>query len=319
MFSPRDVTIVVCTRERAGMLEGALGSIASTTPAETDVLVVDSASTTRATLAVADAAGVLAVRTDVKGLSIARNLGIAATDRPIIVYTDDDCLAVPGWIDALLAGFADGDVAAVTGRMLDHTLVGTSAPARRTTFTTVLGGLDAGHGALMAFRRDALVDVGGFDDVLGAGRHLAGAEDLDIFCRLIQAGHTLVHDERAVVHHVNTREDEAYTTLHRGYGLGLGALSVKWLRSRPLLGIALFATLVKRTGLRAVRNARDRRRGPADRAMLFGIFSGALAATRLRVVDGRFVDERPPLAVVLDDDRTSQGPGLPSGSTGTSR
>ena len=73
---------------------------------------------------------------------------------------------------------------------------------------------DAGHGAIMAFRRERLVALGGFDPVLGAGRRLAGAEDLDMFCRILDDGAHIVYDPSCVVHHVHTRADDAYTVLH---------------------------------------------------------------------------------------------------------
>ena len=169
------------------------------------ILVVDSASTTPATWEVADAAGVDYVRSDIKGLSIARNLALESSRRPIVVFTDDDCAAVEGWMAPILEGFDDPTVGAVTGRMLDHTLVGTqqAPPPRR--FTRTIEGIDAGHGAIMAFRRERIVALGGFDPVLGAGRRLAGAEDLDMFCRVLDDGAHIVYDPSCVVHHVHTR------------------------------------------------------------------------------------------------------------------
>ncbi|WP_127792796.1 glycosyltransferase family 2 protein [Agromyces sp. LHK192] len=302
MPSPSELAVIVCSRERADMLARSLASIVAATPPAVDVIVVDSASTTTATMDAAASAGVRVVRSDVKGLSIARNLGVASTDRPIVLFTDDDCVALDGWTDAVLRNFDDPRVGVVTGRMLDHTLVTASgtdpAPARVDRIERILGGLDGGHGALMAFRREAVDRIGGFDDVLGAGREFAGAEDLDAFCRVIAAGFVLVRDERAVVHHVNTREGEEYTRLYRGYGLGLGAMTAKWVRFRPASGVAMLFVLLKRTVVRAVRHARHARRGAADRAMLRGILSGFARATRMRLDGERFVDDHRPTPVL---------------------
>lgn len=280
------------------MLREALATVTRYTPDDTSVLVIDSASTTHDTREAALAAGVEVVRTDVKGLSIARNVGLEATDREIVLYTDDDCVAVEGWIDGILAHFADPAVGAVTGEMIDPAdPPPPSAGVRR--FTRVVDGLDAGHGALMAFRRAALVQVGGFDEVLGAGRVLAGAEDLDIFCRLLDAGWAIVYDPHCVIHHVHTRDDIAYESLYLGYGRGLGGLAGKWLRMRPLTGLRLLATLVGRNARRIRRHRGDPRRGPAERAMLRGIRLGVAASTRMRLRDGRLVDAHPPTPIVL--------------------
>jgi glycosyltransferase involved in cell wall biosynthesis len=282
------------------MLRAALLSIADSTPADVEVIVVDSASPTGDTRAVAVAAGVRYVRADVKGLSIARNLGVRHSSREVVVFTDDDCLTTPAWIETLTAHFADPTVGCATGRLLDHTLpdATTAAPPRR--FTRTRDGLDAGHGALMAFRRAALVAVGGFDEVLGAGRHLAGAEDLDIFCRLLARGHVVAHDPAAVIRHTNTRTDADYVRLQRGYGLGLGALSNKWLRLRWTTGATITTVILGRTVVRVLRHLGDTRRRRGDLAMLGGILAGLATAARLRLDGERFVDASPPPATIPD-------------------
>lgn len=300
MPRPDELTLAICTRERADMLAAALASFTAVTPSNVQILVVDSASTTSATRQVAEAAGVDYVRTDVKGLSIARNLALRTSDRPLVVFTDDDCAAVEGWIEPILARFEDQLVGAVTGRMLDHTLVGSqqAAPLRR--YSRTIEGIDAGHGAIMAFRRERLLALGGFDPVLGAGRRLAGAEDLDIFCRILDDGAHIVFDPSCVVHHVHTREDDAYTELHHGYGMGLGALTAKWVRVRLQVGMRMLVVVVKRTLSRAVRNRRAPRRRDADLALVRGFFNGFFSSVR-SPLDGRvFVDEHPPTPISLN-------------------
>lgn len=283
------------------MLRGALAAIAAGTDPGVEVIVVDSASTDFRTREVALAAGVRYVRTDVKGLSIARNLGLEASERPIVVYTDDDCSPTPGWIEALVSAFDDERVAVATGRMLDHTLVDTDVPpTERITYRTAVQGLDAGHGAVMAFRRSVLQSLGGFDEVLGAGRFLAGAEDLDLFCRALAAGRTAVFVPQSVVLHVNTREPAAYRRLMRGYGLGLGALLGKWWRLSPLVGARMSATLAVRSGRRLLRSAKRRGRGSRDElAMVDGILRGWVRSRSLRLSGSTFLDEFPPTPIRL--------------------
>ncbi|MWV47736.1 glycosyltransferase [Rathayibacter sp. VKM Ac-2803] len=300
-LSLSDVSIILCTRERPDMLRGALAAIAAGTDPAVEVIVVDSASTDSRTREVAEAAGVRYVRTDTKGLSIARNLGLDSSTRPVVVYTDDDCSPTPGWIEALLDAFADERVAVATGRMLDHTLVDTDVPPTdRITYRSTVQGLDAGHGAVMAFRRSTVQTLGGFDDTLGAGRYLAGAEDLDIFCRALAAGGTAVFVPDSVVLHVNTRNPTAYRRLMRGYGLGLGALVGKWWRMSPLVGGRMTATLAVRSGRRLVRSAKKRGRGARDElAMVEGILRGYLRSRHLRLSGSTFVDEYPPTPIRL--------------------
>ncbi|KRE25929.1 glycosyltransferase family 2 protein [Agromyces sp. Soil535] len=301
MPASRELAVIVCTRNRATMLASALDSISRAVPDDVEVLVVDSASDSWATRDVASEAGAAYVRSDIRGLSIARDLGLRTSDRPLVLFTDDDCVAVEGWIDPVLERFADPTVGAVTGRMLDHTLVDhDAAPAPTRRYTRTLDGLDAGHGAVMAFRRSLVLELGGFDPVLGAGRELAGAEDLDMFCRILDAGHAIVHDPACVIHHMNTREGDSYIELHAGYGLGLGALANKLVRLRPGVGLAMLAVLLKRSSGRAIRHARDARKGGADRAMLRGIRRGFLAGARMRLRGTTFIDEHPPAPTTVD-------------------
>jgi glycosyltransferase involved in cell wall biosynthesis len=295
-IGPHDVAVVICTRDRSELLREALEAVARHTPPEVDVVIVDSASRTSATREVAAATPYRYVRTDIAGVSIARNVGIAATDRAVIVFTDDDCLPAPGWIETIAADFGTG-VGAVTGAMRHE---GDPVRDERRTWHRPVEGLDAGHGALMAFQRDLLLDLGGFDDVLGAGRHWGGAEDLDMFCRVLESGASIVYDPDAAVDHVNRREDDDYVRLHAAYGRGLGAMASKWVRSRPGPGLRLAVRILGRNVKRVVRLRRDRRRGPAERAFLRGFLGAGLAALGHRVRDFRFVDAAPPAPITLE-------------------
>jgi glycosyltransferase involved in cell wall biosynthesis len=316
MTLPADVTLVLCSRERPELLRDALASVAAATPAGVDVLVVDSGSTTDATVRVAAEAGVRSVRTDIRGLSIARNVGLRASDREIVVFTDDDCVATAGWIETLVRHFDGPDVGVVTGRMLDHTKVGSDeAYHHKSRFTDVADGLDAGHGALMAFRRAPLLDLGGFDEVLGAGRELAGAEDLDAFCRMIDAGWRVVHEPGSVVHHVFTRVGENYRDLLHGYGLGMGALANKWSRIDKAIGRVMLTVVLTRQLRKAVRALpRRRARARAELAMATGIVRGFTVASRLRLDGKLFTDPQRPEPISLPGTAARESTDDPSAS-----
>ncbi|GAA5200933.1 glycosyltransferase [Microbacterium jejuense] len=288
MPTPSDITVIVCSRNRPAMLRGALAAILAASPEAAEVLVVDSASDGPDTRTAAEAAGVACVRS-ARGLSVARNAGITASRRPIVVFTDDDCRPTEGWIERLLVCFDDDEVGAATGRMLDHTEAADAPYSRAERYRTPISGIDAGHGAVMAFRRELLLRLGGFDDVMGAGQRLAGAEDLDIFVRILRAGSDVVHDARCVVLHANTREGEAYVQLHRGYGLGLGALTGKWLRLDPVFGLRLGWRLAGRAVARILRAARRGAPTAPDRALLAGMLAGVWEVRGLRLVGERFV------------------------------
>lgn len=305
MTSSNDVTIVVCTRERAVLLRGALRAIRECSPADVEIIVVDSASTTADTRAVVAESGVRYMRSDVKGLSIARNIGWRASERAVVIYTDDDCTVTPGWIDSILPAFIDG-IGAVTGRLLDHSAPLDPAPLAR-RLDRVQDGLDAGHGAVMAFRRSVLAELDGFDDVLGAGRRAAGAEDLDMFCRVLRSGSGIAVEPASVVRHLLTRDDEEFLSLNSGYGRGLGAMSSKWLRFALSDGILLTIVMFARGSRRAIRHARSPRMRSGALSLLRGIFVGLVEAMPMRIRGQRFIDSKPPAPIVLSAEDRSPG------------
>lgn len=265
---PPRTTVVVATRERADRLGRALDSLLAQDHPDFRVVVVDNAPVTSATreLVDRDYAGRLTyVLEPVPGLAVAHNRGVAATDSPVVAFTDDDVVADPRWLSALTAPFAaDPRTGCVTGLIL---------PARLTTPAQVLleshGGFtkgftprlydpaappadeplfpftagNFGSGANMAFRASALRAVGGFDPATGTGTPARGGDDLYAFVRILTAGHRLRYTPDALVwhHHRETWQDlrnQAY-----GYGAGLTAYLTAVLCRHPALLPALLAKL----------------------------------------------------------------------------
>lgn len=293
------VSVIVCTRDRAQMLAAALDALRAAIPADVDILVVDSGSTSHATRDAAAGAGVRYVRSDIPGLSIARNAGLAATDAELVIFTDDDCAVAPGFLAPLLAPFDDARVAGATGTLRD--IADTSAPSAAPVdfLTRTNQGMDAGHGALMAFRRSALLAGGGFDPLLGAGRRFGGAEDMDVFCRLLHAGNTVARVPASVVTHVYTRSDDDYIALNENYGRGIGAMCAKWLRTDRRAGVSLTALVARRGIVRYARRLRTARARRGQQAYLRAVLRGLREAWRLPLAQGMLVDANPPAPVTI--------------------
>lgn len=100
-----DVSIVISTYNRCGLLEGALGALLSQTPADAayEILVVDNNSTdqTRSVvqgLAMQNQEKLKYLFEPKQGLSYGRNAGIAAAKAPIIAFTDDDVRVAADWV-----------------------------------------------------------------------------------------------------------------------------------------------------------------------------------------------------------------------------
>ncbi|MFD6990624.1 glycosyltransferase [Streptomyces sp. NPDC059943] len=266
--APPRTTVVVATRERADRLGRALDSLLAQDHPDFHVVVVDNAPVTTATRELVDeayAGRVTYVHEPVPGLAVAHNRGVAATDSPVVAFTDDDVVADPRWLSALTAPFAaDPRTGCVTGLILPARLTTpaqilleshggfakgfaprlydpAAPPADEPLFPFTAGSF--GSGANMAFRTSALRAVGGFDPATGTGTPARGGDDLYAFVRILAAGHRLRYTPDALVwhHHRETWQDlrnQAY-----GYGAGLTAYLTAVLCRHPSLLPSLLAKL----------------------------------------------------------------------------
>ncbi len=149
-----------------------------------------------------------------RGLSGARNTGVAVTSSEIVAFLDDDAVAEPTWLGRLLAPYADGDVVACGGAVLP-TLAGRRPGWWPAEFDWIVGcsyvGLPTERadvrnviGANMSARRDAVVAVGGFPEGIGrVGSRPVGCEETYLSIRLTQhrPRARVVYEPAAVVHH----------------------------------------------------------------------------------------------------------------------
>lgn len=289
--------MILCSRDRADLLAEALPHVLAAVRATDEVVVVDSASLDAGVGQVAEAAGVRLLRCEEPGLSRARNLGWRSTDRPLLLFTDDDCRPLPGWAAAAAAAFADPHVGAVWGRVGAGGQGGIPLSVSEADGPTTYDGtgdLSAiGHGACMAFRRRALQDVGGFDDLLGVGGLLGSGEDKDAFWRVVRAGWATRSAPDLAVTHVGWRDDGAARRVLYRYGVGAGAVAVKRRRLAGERSLVL-AELWRHGLVPAARRARHGRYAAAVGALVraVGVLDGVRQARRLDLCGGRFEARR---------------------------
>ncbi len=257
--TPPTWSLVICTRDRPDDLARCLGSLRRLATARGgEVIVVDNASVTQHTArVVADHPGVRYTREDRPGLNWARAHGARLATGEIVLYTDDDVVVDPGWVDALLAPFAEPRVAAVTGLTLPLELeteaqelferyggLGRGFEPRTFDFT-VLRPASAGQvgaGANMAIRRRLVTELGLFETELDCGTAAATGGDTYAFYRLLAGGHRVVYSPAALVWHRHRREREALARTLQGYSTGGFAVLLRcWLEhgdwEAPLVGL----------------------------------------------------------------------------------
>jgi HAD superfamily hydrolase (TIGR01662 family) len=146
------------------------------------------------------------------GPAHARNVGWQACRSPWVVFVDDDVVLPAGWSEQLLADLAGAadDVGGVQARV-DVPL---PADRRPTDWERGTAGLaDAVWAtAEMAYRREALVEVGGFDERFPR----AYREDADLALRVRTAGFRLVRGQHRVAHPVRPAGPWASLKQQRG-------------------------------------------------------------------------------------------------------
>ena len=271
------VSVVLCTKGRPAQLARCLQSLTRLADADHEVLVVDNHAVPTVDAAVVPTRGRV-IHEPRRGLDAARNRGLAEAAGDVVAYIDDDCEADPHWITALRVAFADTDVGMVTGRVRPASLArptqryfeayfsfdrGTTR--RRFTpwddrpwFPLWTGPM--GTGCNMAFRRDVLVDVHGFDELLDVGTSIGGGGDLDIYARLIDRGVIAEYAPDALVWHHHRADRGELTAQFHGYGVATGAYLMKAVLERPGLRFAAVRFYCERMTSR-VRVARDIRAG----------------------------------------------------------
>jgi GT2 family glycosyltransferase len=216
-----DASIIVCTYNRAESLRDTLGALKSQQTVagrEWEVIVVDNNSKDDTRKVIAEFQREWRrLRYEFEGeqgLSHARNHGIDAAHGTVLLFTDDDVLPEPDWMETTLAGLeqyhADacgGYIAPIwevpppdwlTERFYGFLAVRTD----RSDDYDITSPSQAPFGANMAFRRDVFEKVGGFDTSRGRkGNVLASGEDGELFERILAAGFKAVFLGQSRVHH----------------------------------------------------------------------------------------------------------------------
>jgi GT2 family glycosyltransferase len=220
-------TVVVCTHNGAATLGNTCSGLAALDYPDYEVIVVDDGSSDGSAAIAADA-GFTVVSTPNRGLSSARNTGLELASGEIVAYLDDDARPDPHWLRYLAATFLSSDHAAVGGPNLppqDGMIAEAVANAPGGPIHVLLSDREAEHipGCNMAFRREALEDVGRFDP-----QFRAAGDDVDVCWRLREAGRTLGFHPAALVWHRRRGSIAGYWRQQRGYGRAEALLERKW-------------------------------------------------------------------------------------------
>jgi glycosyltransferase involved in cell wall biosynthesis len=191
-----EISIVVPTRNRARRLRALLESLAGQEAPAFETLVVDDASDddTQAVIADAGVRGILLPAP--VGPAVARNHGWRAAGGELIVFTDDDLAAQPGWLQALADAHVRDPEAIVQGR--------TTPDPREAHLLSAFSRSQQASGpgpwfqtCNIAYPRRLLERLGGFDESFSD----TPGEDTDLGCRAVEQGTRVIYEPRALNWH----------------------------------------------------------------------------------------------------------------------
>lgn len=217
LLSSLDVSVILCayTQERWKMLIEAVQSLRHQSNALREIIIVVDHNPTLLERVRNELQDVLAIDNhEEQGLSGARNSGVAVARGALVAFMDEDAIAIQGWIDQLAESYSRPEIIGVGGAIVPRWqggrpswfpqefdwVVGCTYRGLPTTATTVRNFI----GCNMSFRRNALVDVGGFRNGIGrAGALLVGGEETELCIRITQRWPNVVlrYQPQAIVHH----------------------------------------------------------------------------------------------------------------------
>jgi GT2 family glycosyltransferase len=218
--APLTLTVLICayTLERWHDIGAAVESLRAQTRTPDQVVLISDHNDALLARARAAFPDVTCVASDgPRGLSGARNTGVAVATGDVIAFLDDDAAAEPDWAQRLLAAYSDDNVLGVGGGVLPSWraprpawfpeeflwVVGCSYRGQPSTRAPIRNPI----GANMSFRREVFTAVGGFDSSVGRlGKDAGGCEETEFSIRARRhhpAGRILI-EPSAVCRHVVT-------------------------------------------------------------------------------------------------------------------
>ena len=223
------VSVIVPVRDGESTIADCLDAILATDYPQDrrEILVVDNASSD-GTASLIHSRSVRYLREPKRGVSNARNRGIAESRGEILAFIDADCLPDPQWLTELVGPFGDPEVGAVAGD-LQHAPPNTAAERQaarllgnwqRFAFTSNPAYPITANAA---YRRDVLERIGGFDP------HMTRAQDVELGLRFQErSGLRLAYADHATVRHRNRSTQLGFFRQQLGWAYGAGLVGAKF-------------------------------------------------------------------------------------------
>jgi GT2 family glycosyltransferase len=198
-------SIVIPTFNGASRIGNCLDSLVKQTAGRNiEILVVDDGSTDSTPSVVGAYSSVRLISQENAGPASARNRGALESHGRILLFTDDDCVPMPDWIDAMLSPFSDPDIVGAKGvyRTNQRSLAARFVQVEyedKYRLMARLSNIDFIDTYSAAFRRDRFLEMTGYDTSFP----VACAEDVELSYRMSARGWKMKFVPSAIVYHTH--------------------------------------------------------------------------------------------------------------------
>jgi glycosyltransferase involved in cell wall biosynthesis len=198
-------SIIIPTFNGASRIGNCLQALLQQTAGkDVEILVVNDGSTDNTAEVVEHYPGVRCITQSNAGPAAARNRGAADARGAIILFTDDDCVPLPNWLDAMLQPFQDPEIVGAKGvyRTLQKSLVARFVQIEyedRYRLMSNLDCIDFVDTYSAGFRRNRFMEMTGYDTSFP----VACAEDIELSYRMSARGWKMKFVPDAIVYHTH--------------------------------------------------------------------------------------------------------------------
>ena len=230
------ISVIVCSYNGSATIKDTLEGLQRLEYPKFEVIVVNDGSTDNLTHIVSQYP-IKLITTPNRGLSSARNTGMYHAKGEIVAYIDDDAYPDPHWLHYLAYAYRTSKHDCIGGPNVipieDGIIAMCVANAPGGPLHVLETDEIAEHvpGCNMSFRREALLQIGGFDPIF----QTAG-DDVDACWRIRQNGGTVGFHPSALVWHHRRNSIKAFWRQQKGYGKAEALLEAKWPEKYNALG-----------------------------------------------------------------------------------
>jgi len=201
----RPISIVIPTFNGASRIGDCLDALLKQTAGrDVEILVVNDGSTDDTAEVVGGYSGVRLITQRNAGPAAARNRGALEARGTFLLFTDDDCVPMPDWLDSMIKPFDDPEVVGARGiyRTQQKRLAARFVQIEyedRYRLMADLDCIDFIDTYSAAFRRDRFLEMAGYDTSFP----VACAEDVELSYRMSAHGWKMKFAPAAIVYHMH--------------------------------------------------------------------------------------------------------------------